>query len=99
VDRVGSFQKATHFPSGENLISRTGFLKLKWCKTVDRLKLTRIARPSACVHRLVVMVSCIRKAPGGEAGVRTFVDRDQDCCIGREGDPSNVLAVLECERS
>lgn len=38
---------ATHWPSGENLTSRTGFLKLKWCSTVERLKLTRTARPSA----------------------------------------------------
>ena len=37
----------TYFPSGENLISRTDFWKLKWCRTTPRRALTRRARPSS----------------------------------------------------
>ena len=37
---------ATYLPSGENLMSRTGFLKLKWCNTVERAKLAIKALPS-----------------------------------------------------
>ena len=48
-------RKKTRLPSGENFISLTGFLKLKWCRTVDRLKLTRIARPSV---RYIDISSC-----------------------------------------
>lgn len=36
----------TYLPSGENLMSRTGFLKLKWCSTVERAKFAIKARPS-----------------------------------------------------
>ena len=36
-----------YFPSGENLISRTDFWKLKWCRTTPRRALTRRARLSS----------------------------------------------------
>lgn len=65
---LGRHGFSTHLPSGENLMSRTGFLKLKWCKTVERLKLTRTARPSALVQACQLMarkqlVSKIADAP------------------------------------
>jgi hypothetical protein len=42
----GLSMRKTYFPSGENLMHFTGFLKLKWWRTTPLLKLMRRARPS-----------------------------------------------------